>query len=67
VTYRYRLQDLLALVHTKAATADALAANHRRVDYGLVSIGLKIHCLDDGQHFNELIKGLGGAREVSGG
>jgi hypothetical protein len=64
VTYRYRVQDLLALLQTKAATAGALAANHRRVDYGLVSVGLKIHCLDDGQHFNKLIEGLGGAREV---
>ena len=61
MTYRYRLQDLLALLQTKAATANALAANHRRVDHGLVSVGLKIHCLDEGQQFNKLIEGLGGA------
>jgi hypothetical protein len=64
VTYRYRLQDLLALLQTKAATADALAANHRRVDHGLLSVGLKIHCLDDGQQFDKLVEGLGGALEV---
>jgi hypothetical protein len=34
------------------------------VEHGLVSVGLKIHCLDDGQHFNTLIQGLGGARKV---
>ena len=64
MTYRYRLHDLVALLHTRAPTADALAGNHRRVEHGLVSVGLKIHCLDDGQRFNTLIEGLGGAREV---
>jgi hypothetical protein len=64
VTYRYRLQDLLAILQTKSASADAVAANHRRVDHGLVSVGLKIHCLDDGRQFNALIERLGGAREV---
>ena len=68
MAYTYRLQDLLALLQTKApATADALAANHRRVDHGLLSVGLKIHCLDDGQQFDKLIEGLGGALEGSGG
>jgi hypothetical protein len=64
VTYRYRLQELLALLQTNAATADVLAANHRRVDHGLLSVGLKIHCLDDGHRFDKLIEGLGGALEV---
>jgi len=65
VTYNYRLQDLTALLHTKApALADALAASHRRVDDGLLSVGLKVHCLDDGHQFEELVQGLGGAFEV---
>ena len=64
MAYRYRLEDLLALLQTKAATADALAANPRRVDYGLLSVGLKIHCLNDGQQFGKLVEGLGGASKV---
>jgi len=49
VTYNYRFQDLTALLHTKApALADALAASHRHVDDGLLSVGLKVHCLDVG-------------------
>ena len=63
MTCRYRLEELLALLQTNAATVDSLAA-HRRVDHGLLSVGLKIHCLDDGHQFDKLIKGLGGAREV---
>jgi hypothetical protein len=65
VTYRYRLQDLLALLRTKApAMTDAVAVNHRRVKHGLLSVGLKIHCLDTGQQFEKLIEGLGGASEI---
>jgi hypothetical protein len=65
VAYAYRLQDLLALVQTKApATADALAANFRRVEHGLLSVGLKIHCLDNGEKFDNLIEALGGASRI---
>jgi hypothetical protein len=63
VTYRYRLQDLLGLLNTKAPAAHALAS-HRRVAHGLLSVGLKIHCLDGGQQFDKLIEGLGGAFKV---
>jgi hypothetical protein len=62
--YRYRLQDLFALLQPKAEAANVLAADHRRVEHGLLSVGLKIHCLDDGQKFHRLIQGLGGAAEV---
>jgi hypothetical protein len=65
VTYKYRLPDLLALLHTKApAIAHAVTVNHRHVAHGLLSVGLKIHCLDGGQRFDKLIEGLGGAFEV---
>ena len=64
MTYSYRLQDLLALLETKAATVGTVAANHRRVDRGLLSIGLKIHCLDQGSQFDKLIEGLGGAFKI---
>jgi hypothetical protein len=41
--YSYRLQDLLSLLETKAPEkAATLAANVRRVEYGLLSVGLKI-------------------------
>ena len=65
MTCRYRLQDLLALLHTKApANAHALVATNRRVAHGLLSVGLKIHCLDGGQQFDSLIEGLGGAFQI---
>ena len=64
MTYSYRLQDLLELLQTKAATAGTVAANHRRVDRGLLSVGLKIHCLDQGWQFDKLIEGLGGALKI---
>ncbi len=42
----------------------ALAANFRRVEHGLLSVGLKIHCLDNGEKFDKLIEGLGGASKI---
>jgi hypothetical protein len=63
--YAYRLQDLLSLLETKAPEkAATLAANVRRVQYGLLSVGLKIHCLDRGEKFDKLIEGLGGASRI---
>jgi len=65
VTYRYRLQDLLVLLGSKApAQATELVSNHRHVLDGLISIGLKIHCLDEGRQFDQLVEGLGGASEI---
>ena len=65
MAYTYRLQDLLALLQSKVpAKANALAANHRRVDHGLLSVGLKIHSLNNGQQFDALIEGLGGPSKV---
>jgi hypothetical protein len=56
---------LIALLHTKVPEiARALSASHRRVAHGLLSVGLKIHCLDGGWQFDKLIEGLGGASEV---
>ena len=61
----YRFHDLLEILHTEApASADALAADYRRVDNGLLSIGIKIHCLDGGQRFDRLVAALGGASNV---
>jgi hypothetical protein len=65
VTCTYQLQDLIGLLHTEApVAAEALAIGHRRVVQGLLSVGLKIHCLDDGQKFGRLVAALGGAADV---
>src|SRR5262249_343930 len=41
-----------------------LASNLRRVEHGLLSVGLKIHCLNNGEKFDDLIEGLGGASNI---
>jgi hypothetical protein len=65
VAYTYRLQDLLALLQSKTpGPAVTLASNFRRVEHGLLSVGLKIHCLDNGEKFDNLIEGLGGASRI---
>ena len=49
---RYSFDDLLALLHGHApAKVDALALHRRRVEDGHLSVGLKIHCLDEGSQF----------------
>lgn len=65
MSYRYKLEDLLALLYPSApALVDAVSVNRRKVEHGLLSVGLKIHCLGDGTPFNKLIKGLGGVAEI---
>ena len=65
MTYAYRLEDLLSLLETKTpGSAAKLGANFRRVEDGLLSVGLKIHCLDNGEKFKDLIEGLGGASRI---
>jgi hypothetical protein len=65
VTYKYTLEDLLVLLHGRAAAkVDALALNRRRVEYGLLSVGLKLHCLGDGDQFSTLVDGLGGPERI---
>jgi hypothetical protein len=56
---------LLSLLETKVPeTGTTLAANVRRVENGLLSVGLKIHCLDKGEKFDKLIEGLGGTSRI---
>jgi len=65
VSYNYKIEELLALLHRDApAKVDALALNRQRVEHGLLSVGLKIHCLDDGSGFDGLIKALGGRSTI---
>jgi hypothetical protein len=43
------------------AKSAVLFREHRRVDHGLLSVGLKLHCLGDCERFAPLVDGLGGA------
>jgi len=47
-----------------AAKVDALALEKRRVRNGLLSVGLKLHCLGDQELFAPLIEALGGEASV---
>src|SRR5262245_18051313 len=63
--YGCKLEDLLTILHDRApAKTDALALQRRRVEHGLLSVGLKIHCLRSGSHFSSLVARLGGASKV---
>jgi hypothetical protein len=60
-----KLEDLLAILHDRApAETGAVALERRRVEHGLLSVGLKIHCLDSGSQFFPLVERLGGAAKV---
>jgi hypothetical protein len=60
-----KLEDLLAILHDRApAKADAVALHRRRIEHGLLSVGLKIHCLDSGSQFFSLVESLGGASKA---
>ena len=59
-----RHSDLFELLRKKVPAAGALVENYRREAHGLLSVGLKLHCLDDGVKFAELVEELGGPRRV---
>ena len=62
---RYSFEDLLALLHRHApAKVDEVALHRRHVENGHLSMGLKIHCLDEGSQFTTLVDGLGGAQKI---
>jgi hypothetical protein len=65
VSYRYSLEDLLALLHRcTPAKVDVIKLHRRRVEHGHLSVGLKIHCLGDGRQFSTLVEALGGAQKI---
>jgi hypothetical protein len=65
VSYGYSFEDLLALLHGHApAKVDEVARHRRRVEHGHLSVGLKIHCLGEGNQFSTLVEGLGGAQKI---
>ena len=61
----YTMEDLLSVLHPHCPVkVDALCKNRRRVEHGLTTVGLKIHCLGDKQELLNLIEALGGQLEV---
>jgi hypothetical protein len=60
VAYAASIEHLLHILHACApAKVVALALEKRRVRHGLLSVGLKLHCLGDEHLFITLIKALG--------
>jgi hypothetical protein len=65
VAYAASIEHLLHTLHVRAPTkVDALAREKRRVRHGLLSVGLKLHCLGDEHLFAPLIDALGGESRV---
>ena len=60
-----KLEDLLGILHDRApAKADAVALQRRRIEHGLLSVGIKLHALGDGSQFFSLVERLGGHLRV---
>ena len=65
MAYAASIERLLETLHARApAKVDALALEKRRVSHGLLSVGLKLHCLGDEHLLNPLIEALGGEGRV---
>ncbi len=65
MAYAATIEDLLHILHARVpAKVDALALEKRRVRHGLLSVGLKLHCLGDQHFFTPLIDALGGESRV---
>ena len=61
----YTVEDLLNVLHPQCPVkADALCKNRRRIEHGLTTVGLKIHCLGDNRQLLHLVEALGGRSEV---
>jgi hypothetical protein len=65
VAYAASLERLFGVLHTRAPSkVEALATVKRGVSHGLLSVGLKLHCLRQGELFTPLIDALGGKDRV---
>ena len=65
MAYAASIERLLEALRARApAKVDALAVEKRRVAHGLLSVGLKLHCLGDEDLFGPLIDARGGAGRV---
>jgi hypothetical protein len=63
----YTVEKLLGVLRPHfPAKVDALCKDRRRVEHGLTTVGLKIHCLGDTRELLKLIDALGGRFEVIG-
>jgi hypothetical protein len=61
----YTVENLLSVLHPHCPVkVDELCKNRRRVEHGLMSVGLKIHCLGDDRELLNLIEALGGRSVV---
>ena len=59
------MENLLAVLHDASpAKADAVASNRRRSNFGLLSVGLKLHVTGDWSQLEPLVDELGGASAV---
>jgi hypothetical protein len=57
----YTVGDLLSVLQRRCPVkVDALCKNRSRVEHGLTTVGLKIHCLGDNRELLNLIDDLGG-------
>jgi hypothetical protein len=64
-TVAYTMDNLLSVLHPHCPIkVDALCKNRRRIEHGLTTVGLKIHCLGDNRQLLTLIEALGGRSEV---
>ncbi len=65
MAYATSIERLLEILHARApVNVDALALEKRCVPHGLLSVGLKLHCLGDEDLFSPLIEALGGEKSV---
>lgn len=63
----YIVENLLSVLRPHCpAKVDALCKTRRRIEHGLTTVGLKIHCLGDNRELLRLIEALGGRFEVIG-
>jgi hypothetical protein len=61
----YTMENLLSVLHPHCPIkVDALCNNRRRIEHGLTTVGLKVHCLGDNRQLLTLIEALGGRSEV---
>jgi hypothetical protein len=61
----YTMDNLLSVLHPHCPIkVDALCNNRRRIEHGLTTVGLKVHCLGDNRQLLTLIEALGGRSEV---
>ena len=57
----YTVEKLLNVLRPHCSEkVDALCKNRRRIERGLTTVGLKIHCFGDNRELLRLIDALGG-------